>query len=903
MSFTLDLGNLLVHLKLGKTDWDKTIREVESSLDRTARKLSQVGRQLSFRVTAPLTAIGTALIRNSLIMESAFAGVRKTVDATEEQFTSLKAGFDEMARTIPLSVQEIYGIGEAAGQLGISLPNLQKFTEAMAALGVATNMTAQEAAMSLARFTNIMQMPEQDVDRLGSVIVELGNNLATTEREITEMAVRMAGAGKIVNMTEAEVMGLAAALSSVGMEAEAGGTAINRIILDMYNAVQSGSKELKIFAMTAGQSIDEFSQSFRRNSADAFASFVEGLGRLHKAGANVQQVLEAVGMDNVRVTRALLSAAGAGDLLRNSLEMGNRAWKENTALVEEASKRYATQESRLRALLNRMKLSVEGLGNILAGRLLTFTEKYVDPLIAGFQGLSANTQNLIVDFGVLAALAGPVALGFGLGIKALLAFKGAILATVGSATLLQSALAGVFVAVAGYKLGSYLYNEFESVAVAATKVAGVLWKAWETVKYTMSQGIVYLRAGWNKFRGWWMNMAADIAAKATQLLQHLEAAASKASGTVVNLGSMDAQKLYIAMRKAAKASMQSFNAEIEEGRTEYQQQLNAIEQATTEALAEIQRKFAGSGNGSGDALNAANLINNTVDSTNKKVEASLAKDKELIDSLNESLGMSADQIEAYRSILSELGPVTKELYEFQKKHVERIAKGYEEQGVNLQLVNRWLEHQNQLLDIAAGKVGSMTEQLKAAAAELKLQAEQAGGPWYQFAMEVPSLMENGLMRILQAGRSWKEQMKSFIQEVAWEFVRMQAIRPLAQELGQLLPSLVTSIGGSIGAGGGNIGNQFDPGPSLGGLAEGGIAWRPTVAALAEKGKPELVTPLDQIDKLGFGGGETKELLREILRAIKQKAIVNPVVVDRREDVVTAMSKDVYRRGRLQSMMG
>jgi len=499
-----------------------------------------------------------------------------------------------------------------------------------------------------------------------------------------------------------------------------------------------------------------------------------------------------------------------------------------------------------------MKLSVEGLGNILAGRLLTFTEKYVDPLIAGFQGLSANTQNLIVDFGVLAALAGPVALGFGLGIKALLAFKGAILATVGSATLLQSALAGVFVAVAGYKLGSYLYNEFESVAVAATKVAGVLWKAWETVKYTMSQGIVYLRAGWNKFRGWWMNMAADIAAKATQLLQHLEAAASKASGTVVNLGSMDAQKLYIAMRKAAKASMQSFNAEIEEGRTEYQQQLNAIEQATTEALAEIQRKFAGSGNGSGDALNAANLINNTVDSTNKKVEASLAKDKELIDSLNESLGMSADQIEAYRSILSELGPVTKELYEFQKKHVERIAKGYEEQGVNLQLVNRWLEHQNQLLDIAAGKVGSMTEQLKAAAAELKLQAEQAGGPWYQFATELPQTMENGFMNMLKAGKNWKDQMISFIEELIWEFVRLQAIKPIAAGLSSSMSQgfanlFNPSARSTVPLGSTDITNGI---PGIGFAAEGGMAWNPHVTWVAEK-EPELITPLSKLDDV-FG---------------------------------------------------
>jgi hypothetical protein len=249
-----------------------------------------------------------------------------------------------------------------------------------------------------------------------------------------------------------------------------------------------------------------------------------------------------------------------------------------------------------------------------------------------------------------------------------------------------------------------------------------------------------------------------------------------------------------------------------------------------------------------------------------------------------------------------LGPVTKELYEFQKKHVERIAKGYEEQGVNLQLVNRWLEHQNQLLDIAAGKVGSMTEQLKAAAAELKLQAEQAGGPWYQFATEVPSMLENGLMRTLQAGRSWKEQMKSFIQEVMWEFVRIQAIRPLAQGLSQALPSIIPALFG----GGKNLGaTDITSGiPGVAHAAEGGIVWKRQLVEVGEGGEPELITPFSKIDQLGLGGGgETRELLREILRATRQKTAVNPVVIDRREDVATAMTKDAYRRGPIQRVTG
>ncbi|WP_105152678.1 phage tail tape measure protein, partial [Streptococcus suis] len=121
----------------------------------------------------------------------------------------LRAGIRNMAKEIPASTTEISAVAEAAGQLGIKTENVLDFTRVMIDMGQSTNLSAEEAANSMARLANITQMPQDKFDELGSTIVSLGNNFATTESEILEMGLRLAGTGNLVGLTEAQIMGLA----------------------------------------------------------------------------------------------------------------------------------------------------------------------------------------------------------------------------------------------------------------------------------------------------------------------------------------------------------------------------------------------------------------------------------------------------------------------------------------------------------------------------------------------------------------------------------------------------------------------------------------------------------------------------------------------------------------------
>lgn len=297
-----------------------------------------------------LINLAKSIISTGIEFESAFAGVKKTIEATDEEFEEFEHGLRNMAQTMPTTASELAAIAESAGQLGIKNENLMLFTETMANLGAATNMSAEEAATSLAHLANITGMSQEKFSNLGSSIVALGNNFATTESEITKMALNISAAGTQVGMTEADILGIAGALSSLGLEAQAGGTAISKAIIQIANACETGSKDLEYFAKAAGISTSEFQKYFAEDATGALVAFISGLGNLKDESA--LQFLDEMGISETRLRDALLRASNANELFTNAIKTSNEAWNENSALASEAQKRYETTESKIQILKN-----------------------------------------------------------------------------------------------------------------------------------------------------------------------------------------------------------------------------------------------------------------------------------------------------------------------------------------------------------------------------------------------------------------------------------------------------------------------------------------------------------------------------------------------------------------------
>lgn len=291
-------------------------------------------------------------VQASMDFESALTGVAKTTDLTDEELADMSDAIKAMSTEIPASTTEIAAVAEAAGQLGIQKDALLDFTRVMTMLGTATNMTAEDAATALARFANITGMSADNYDRLGAVIVDLGNNFAMTESEITQMGTRLASGGKLAGLTEPQIMALAAAMSSVGIEAEAGGTAMTQTLNAIEKAVATGEDSLQSFADVAGMSADSFAEMWNTDALGALTAFIRGLGNLDEQGESAVLVLEDLGLTGIRQSNMLKSLALAADQMDSAVQTANTAWDENIALTNEANKRYATTQSKLDMMQN-----------------------------------------------------------------------------------------------------------------------------------------------------------------------------------------------------------------------------------------------------------------------------------------------------------------------------------------------------------------------------------------------------------------------------------------------------------------------------------------------------------------------------------------------------------------------
>lgn len=327
-----------------------------------------------------LAGLGIAIAAKQAVAEFAayergLVGVAKTADLTGSQVKEMGAAVTAMARTMPFARTELLQVAQAGGQLGVKgVADLTLFAQTIAKLGTASDLAGEEAATSLTRILNVTGESIGRIDELASVIVRLGNNSAASESEIARVTTQVAQATSQFRLSSDQAAALGAALRSVGVQAELGGSAVGKTFRVIDGAIRGGGEQMGELSRLTGLTGKQLRETFATDSAEVFKLFVEGLGRVAEGGGSVTEVLARLGLEGDEILKVLPTLALRSDLVGKALAMAAKEAANATALNDEYGRASETLTSKLKLASNALDEISVTLGEALAPQIVQATK-------------------------------------------------------------------------------------------------------------------------------------------------------------------------------------------------------------------------------------------------------------------------------------------------------------------------------------------------------------------------------------------------------------------------------------------------------------------------------------------------------------------------------------------------
>ena len=461
------LSNLTTDLELAKkaaADTEKALARIDAikmqnfgkTLTTLGGNLRRFGRQFSVYVGGPLAMLGGKAYKDFLRYEQAMADLGIATETTGEELEAVNQTVLAMTETIPMSYTELSALYATLARAGVATGDLERVTRVIAGLGATTDVSADASAAAMIKFMNVMGIPMEQIENFGSSLVALGNAGVSTGSEIFDMGQKMAATGNLAGLNAVEVLALASSFSSMGINAEAGGSAASKLIKQMQLAAETGrnlggemddsGEMIDGFATVMGLSADEFVASWGKSQAGTILDFFSALGKSAESGGDsVNVLLDTLGLTEVRLSNLIGTGASNPNFFREMIGLGEEAWADNIALAKGIEIAYGTAQSQQDIMLNKMENASADVGENVAD-IVQPVITTVSNLVGEFGKLDEATQTRWVKVGAALVAIGPVSDAIGTaasGVGRIISFIGKIKA--GEVTLftrLVSALKG-----------------------------------------------------------------------------------------------------------------------------------------------------------------------------------------------------------------------------------------------------------------------------------------------------------------------------------------------------------------------------------------------------------------------------------------------------------------------------
>jgi TP901 family phage tail tape measure protein len=439
--FNADVGRSINNYKglVGQvTNLNRTINIFGATIRQVGQGLQNLGTTMTAFVSLPVGAVLAAATGGLLEFDEQLIEIRKNAGLTFAVLDQVKDGLVALSRETPTALTGLGEIAAIAGRAGIADPgNILGFVKVIDQLSVATTLSVEESAKSIARLANIFYKPTESaktyiefLNSVGSAINELGQNIVGSEKEIVSATLRMAPSAAALNIPIQSVLGIAAALVETNTSAERTGTQANRALSELAaNSVN--------IAKALGLNVEAFRDMIDSNPVEAFLATAEAIGSIESPTLRAMASEQLFGQIGGKVVNVLGELTEEGGKVYKTIALSNKAFEEGVSLQIEFERSLDAVSSQLKLVRNNLNVMAVSIGDVLlpiVSKLLSFAVPIIRMMADAFDKLDDRVKLAAVGFLLLAAVIGP-----------LLFAVGSMMFSVGIITTgLTTAVAGLF---------------------------------------------------------------------------------------------------------------------------------------------------------------------------------------------------------------------------------------------------------------------------------------------------------------------------------------------------------------------------------------------------------------------------------------------------------------------------
>ena len=490
---------------------------VGEGFSKTGNKMQTTGKNI-IGALMPISGVIVGGIKNFADYDDAVTQLSRTSGLTGNDLDAMKANLATLSDQLALSETDVTNIASSVAAYGISgVKDISGVTKVAAQMGVALeNVSAEDAAASLAKFSNITGFVIEDSDKLGSCIAGLENSSAAYASEIMEVNNRIGGMCSAVKMTAPEISAWSTTMISGGMSAELAGSNFTKFQGELSAACSQGGEAVQGFADVAGMSADNFVQLYKTDATAATEAFLKGLTRIENGGGSVAATLDDLnlgGTEQLRMMQILMAATkdtgdGYSDLDKY-MKIANEEFDKGTALQEEFDEASKSVGFAIQKVVSELKDTSDAIGNALKPAIVDIADKFTEWLgkVQTFvqehpkvvQGITAIVAGAMAFGGValvvgkfVSAIGGIVS-GIGTAISAVSSIASAISGLGGVIGLLTNPITLVIAGIAAFAAAFvYCWNNvegfkekvteaFNTVCSIVSSVVSTIWDVIQTI--------------------------------------------------------------------------------------------------------------------------------------------------------------------------------------------------------------------------------------------------------------------------------------------------------------------------------------------------------------------------------------------------------------------------------------